>query len=245
MTKPAKPAPVPHHLSHQAKLVITLITGVMVLVASLFLWKLLSKKRESQGLTEMLALVENPGTTVVKLDAAKLRVLLEALLAKDAETKLQGIGKALTLAEATDGTDVDSRIAEFATKRAGLSLSAGEMLIGKVLRTRNQAVILPRMMEFAAATDKPTLVVSSLLAVRRMAGDAQFDTFLNFVTTTSNPDIRIAAEINIEEVLKKSRNLEGLTKKLTTAQESNIKPDVQKTLKRLINLSNSIKPQAR
>ena len=36
----------------------------------------------------------------------------------DSDTKLQGIAKALTLAEASDGTDVDTRIAEFVTKRA-------------------------------------------------------------------------------------------------------------------------------
>ena len=217
----------------------------MVLIAGGFLWKKVSHKREIQGLTELLALAESPGTTAVDINASKLRLVLESLLEKGADSKHQSIGKALILAHATDGTDVDSRIAEFATKSAGLSLSAREMLIGKVLRTRNQAVILPRMMEFAVASDKPTLVVSALLAVRQMSGDAQFDTFLNLITTTGNPDIRVAAEINIEEVLKKTRNLDGLTKQLKSAQESAIKPEIKKPLKRLLNMSNSIKPQAR
>ena len=243
--KAAKPKPIPHHISHKAKLVITVISGIMVLISSVFLWKLISHKREIQGIADMLVLAESPDTTVVKLDASKLRLLLESLLAKGTDVKLPSVGKALILAQATDGTDVDLSIAEFATKRTDLSLGAREMLIGKVLRTRNQAVILPRMMEFTVASDKPTLVVCALLAVRQMADDAQFETFLNLITTTSNLDIRTTVEINMEEILKKSRNPDGLIKQLKSAQESTIKPEIQKPLKRLLHLSQTIKPQAR
>jgi hypothetical protein len=49
----------------------------------------------------------------------------------------------------------------------------------------------------------------------------------------------------MEEILKKSRNPDGLIKQLKSAQESTIKPEIQKPLKRLLHLSQTIKPQAR
>jgi hypothetical protein len=203
---------------------------------------LIKEKREASRLTEMLVAAEASETTPVKINAAKLRLLLESLLEKDAETRRQSIAKVLILAQSTDGTDLDSRIADFAIKRPGLPLPTRELLIGKVLAKRNQTVILPSMLELASSSDQPTLVVCSLLAVRQSAGDESFSTFLNLVTSTRNNDIRTAAEINLEILLKKTRSIDPLKKQLETAKESNIKQDVQKTLKRLLDKCQSLKP---
>jgi hypothetical protein len=214
----------------------------MVIIAAGFLWKLINEKREASSLTEMLVAAEASETTPIKINAAKLRLLLESLLEKDAETRRQSIAKVLILAQATDGTDLDSRIADFAIKRPDLPLTTRELLIGKVLAKRNQTVILPSMLELASSSDQPTLVVCSLLAVRQSAGDESFSTFLNLVTSTRNNDIRTAAEINLEILLKKTRSIDPLKKQLETAKESNIKQDVQKTLKRLLDKCPSLTP---
>jgi hypothetical protein len=171
--------------------------------------------------------------------------VLAALLENDAESRRQSICKVLVLAEATDGTDVDMRIVEFLTQHPQLSLSTKEQLISKVLAPRSQAVIMPSMLEIATSSNEPTLVVSALLAVRQIAGDDQFDTFLNILTATSKSEIRNTAEINLEVILRKTRKLDAFSKQLQSAQESNIKPDIQKCLKRLLNVCRSIPAQTR
>jgi len=155
------------------------------------------------------------------------------------------IGKALTLAKSTDGTDVDERIAAFATKGPELSVRAKEILISEVLRTRNNPAIMPAMLDFAASSDDPALVVAALQAVRQMAGDGQFDRFLKLLESTDNNLIRDATEENIVEILRKTGNLADLTKQLKDAHESNVKPDIQRALQRLLSLAESIKPRAR
>jgi serine/threonine protein kinase len=244
--RPARPAAAAHHhVSKRQKLVFTLVFASLLATSSLFLWKMIRQKRDTQSLTEMLALVETPGTTTMKIDSAKLRFVLAALLENDADSRRPGICKVLTLAEATDGTDVDMRIVEFLTQHPQLSLSTKEQLISKVLAPRSQAVIMPSMLEIATSSNEPTLVVSALLAVRQIAGDDQFDTFLNILTATSKSEIRNTAEINLEVILRKTRKLDAFSKQLQSAQESNIKPDIQKCLKRLLNVCRSIPAQTR
>jgi serine/threonine protein kinase len=245
-THPVRPAAhAHHHVSKKQKLIFTLVFASLLATASLFLWKMIRQKRDTQGLTEMLALVETPGTTTMKIDNAKLRFVLAALLESGVDSRRQSICKVLILAEATDGTDVDMRIVEFLTQHPQLPLGTKEELISKVLAARNRPVILPRMLEIATNFDEPTLAISALLAVRQLAGDDQFDTFLNILTSTSKSDIRSAAEINLEVILRKTRKLDTFSKQLQSAQESNIKPDIQKALKRLQGVCRSIPPQTR
>jgi hypothetical protein len=76
-----------------------------------------------------------------------------------------------------------------------------------------------------------------------MTGDREFETFLKLIETTDNNLVREAAVINIEEILRKSDNVEDLAKQLKSAHASNIRPNIQIALKRLIDFSSSIKPQ--
>jgi hypothetical protein len=136
---------------------------------------------------------------------------------------------------------VDERVANFATKGPELSPAAREVLIGEVLRARNNPAIMPAMLECAASSDDPKLVVAALQAVRQTAGDDQFDFFLKLIETTNNNRIRDAAEENIVEILRKTGNLADLAQKLKAAHMSNVKPDIQRTLQRLLELADSIK----
>ena len=227
--------------SKSSKIVMGVVAAMLLVSAAFFGQKFFQIKREAGILSALLAESARPGATTVKIDAASLRVLLEAMVKPESEPAMQSIGKVLTLAEASDGTDVDARIADFAIKRADLSLGARETLLGSVLRTRNHPAVMPVIMEFAATSKDIALVTSALQAVRQMADDAQFNTFLQLIETTDDSEIRVAAELNIEEILRKSKNVDTLAKQLATARESTLKPDIQKTLRRLQSVCESLK----
>jgi serine/threonine protein kinase len=235
----------PFKLGKNAKIGIGVAAGILLLILGLFLMKLAGAKRDSQMLADLVAQAENASTTEVKVDQKSLRLLLEAMIRSESSSQLQGIGKALTLAKASDATDVDARIADFATKRPELPPEAKEILISEVLRTRNNPVIMPAMLQFAASSGDPALVVAALQSVRDMAGDAQFDTFLKLIETTNNNLIRDAAEQNIVEILKKTGDLKSLNAQLKAAQESSVKQDIQKTLQRLLSFCDSIRPRGK
>lgn len=245
MSPPSRPEQKPVQFSKGAKIGGAVVLAVLLALLGVLLMRLSQAKRDSRVLTDLLAAAESSDTSGVKLDAPKLRILLEAMAAKDGESKFQNIGKTLILAQATDGTDVDAQIAEFATTRPDVPVSAKEILIGQVLQERNQAAIMPAMLAFIASSNDPALVVSALQAIRKMAGDAQFNMLLRLIETTDNSEIRLAAELNIEEILRKSANVAELGKQLKTAHESTVKPEIQKTLQRLVTRSESIKPKSR
>jgi hypothetical protein len=241
----AQSAHPPLKRSKNAKIAMGIATGLLLASATLVGLKFMHLQREAGILTELLAQADRPGATAVEIDAATLRVLLEAMIKPESASKIQSISKALALAQASDGTDVDARIADFATKRPELSVAAKETLIGTVLRTRNHPAMMPVLLEFAAASKDAALVISALQAIRQMAGDAQFNTFLKLIETTDDENIRDTAALNIEVILKKSKNIPVLAKQLETARESALKPEIQKTLHRLMSVSESIKPQGR
>lgn len=224
-------------LAKKQKIAILIAGLVLLIVLSAGVVRLVLLKLHQQSLTEILAQAENPATAEIKISSSTLQLLLDTLAEKDADATFPGIGKALTLSQATDGVDIDGRIAAFATKRPDLPLNAREMLIGEVLQARNNSSVMPMMLEFAVTSKDPALVASALQAVRKMAGDEQFQTFLKLIESTDKSEIRDAAELNICEILKKSKNPKDLAKSLETAKQSTFKPEIKETLTRLLSFA--------
>ena len=230
-----KPKKKPIKLGNKAKMAITLSAAILLVAMAVAGLKLNQSRSDQRLVTDLLALAEQPATTTVKVNTVTLQMLLTALTKPAAASQLTGFGKLLTLAEATDATDVDLRIATFAAKNNELTPEARELLIGTVLRERHNPVIMPTMLEVAASANDPLVVVAALQALRQLAGDDQFAVFVRLIETTDKKEIRNAAELNIEEILRKTTRFEEFAKQLRTAHESNVKPEIQQPLKRLLN----------
>jgi len=246
--RPHPPAAHPNPLTKRqqsAKIAIVISAVVLLIVAAVGVLKWNSLRRDQQLLTEMVAQADLPDARPLPMTESTLKALLDAMLKETTAAGLQGIGKALILAAASDGTDVDLQIAAFATKRPDLPAAAADVLIGTVLQTRNRPAVLPMILDYATACKDPELVVSALQALRQMSGDAQFEPFLKLLETTDDSKVRVAAELNLEVILRKSRNRPALAQQLTTAHESNIQPEIQKALQRLQRVSETAKPSAK
>lgn len=242
---PVVPAKKPFKLGKGAKIGIAVAAAVVLAGAGFVVMKSGKAKREAALIEELAAQASKPGTTEISITGATLQSLLKSTINNESDAELQKIGGILAIAKATDGTDVDERVAAFATKGPELSTRAKEVLISEVLRPRNNKSILPVMLEFAASSSETALVVAALQSIRQMCDESQFPTFLSLVEKTTDNRIRDAAEQNIIEILKKASNLDDLSKQLKLAQESSVKSEVQQSLNRLIGFSQSIKPAGR
>jgi serine/threonine protein kinase len=241
VTAPKKP----FKLGKNAKIAIGVAVALVLAIGGLVFMKSGKSKRDAQIVTELAAEAEKPGTSEIKVNSATIQLLLRSTINNESDSELQKIGRVLSLAKATDGTDVDERIAAFATKGPEISVRAKEILISEALRIRNNPSILPSMMDLLGSSDSSALKIAALQAIRQMADDRQFDTFLQIVERTTDNPVRLAAEQNIVEILRKSGDVEGLAKKLKLSQESSVKSEVQQSLQRLIGFSSSIKPAGR
>ena len=241
-TRQAPPAKAIRRKSGGKQRTILMVLGVLVLVAmSTLVFKMGKSQLDKKTVNELVAQAEKSDGAKVNVTSSKLHLLLDALVHNDSDSQIEGIGKALTLADATDGTNVDDRICEFATKRTDLPLTVRELLIGQVLQTRNNPSIMPAMVELAATSKETEIITSALQAIRQMAGDDEFSPILKLLESNDINDVRVAAELNLEAIIRKSKKPADLAKKLTSARDSSVKPDVQKAIRRLITVSENIK----
>jgi DNA-binding NarL/FixJ family response regulator len=232
----------PVKLGKNARIALAVATGVLSIILVIVILKITGTKRNASLVEDFLGKAEVAGASTAPIDAATLDLTFKALIRDESETNVQRTCAALTIAKATDTTDVDSRILDFVTKKPQVSVKTREALIGRVLRARNNPVIMPAMMDMAFSNGDPVLVVAALQSIRQMMGDDHFGQLLQLVSSTTNNHIRDAAEANIAEILTKSRKRDDLVKRLTDAKDSSFKPDVQSVLKRLISLGKSLGP---
>lgn len=232
----------PFKLQKNAKIALTVVTGVLMLILGGVLLKITGTKRDASMVEDILSKAEVTGATQVPIDSKSLQLTLQSLIRDESDTNVQRTCAALAIAKSTDSSDVDTRIIEFVTKKPQVSVKTREALIGQVLRKRNNPVIMPAMLDLINSNSDPGLIVAALQSVRQMMGDQDFGKLLQIVSSTTDNHIRDAAEANLNEILVKTRNVDELIKQLTTAKESNFKPDVQRALKRLISLGKSRSP---
>ncbi len=231
----------PFKLGKGAKIAIAVILGVLLVFGGVALNRSNKANRETRIVEELMEKAESSAD--VEINRTSLLLILKATSTTESDTTLQKLGAALAQAKATDGTDVDTSIAEFVATSPKISARAKEILIGEVLSKRNNPVILPKMLEFVQSTDDPELVVAALQAIRPMVGDDYFPKFLQLIMATNNDRIRDATERIIEQIMRKSTKLDEMYKQLTSAHESNFKPEIQRCLKRLLSLAEQLKAQ--
>jgi serine/threonine protein kinase len=230
-------------LGKKAKIGIGVALAISAVILSGIFLKLSREKRERENISALATLAEAPGTTEIAVTNTILQQILKSVATSTSDAEVRKLGRALTLAKASDGTDVDERIATFATKGPELLPATREVLISEVLRERNNPAIMPAMLEFASSTDDPALIVAALQAIRQTAGDAQLHSFLKIISSSPHERVRDAATLNIEDILKRTDNPAGLLKELKSTQESTFKPELQRALQRLISFGENVRPR--
>lgn len=220
-------------LSNAAKTMIAAVLGILVVLLG---WTLMNRSAQNSRTKQYNRLITEAAkgdATEIPVNKLQLEILLDAAANTGVVEQRQTIYKALLLSKATDGTDVDGRIAEFATNREMLP-DVREILIRDVLRMRKSPTVVPTLMSFARTTKDTRAAVAALQAVRFMAGDEQFDSFLDVVMTSSQPEVRKAAEETLAEIIKKTKNRTDLTTKITTSYENSVDNEARHALLRLL-----------
>ncbi|MFZ9938449.1 MAG: hypothetical protein ACO3JG_15535, partial [Luteolibacter sp.] len=236
----AATAPFPMMPKHKQKLsnaTKTTIAAMLALLAVLLAWFLLDRSRENRLTAiynEKIKIAADPTTTELPVNAESLQLLLDAATNTGMVEARNTVYQALYLAKATDGTDIDARIAEFATTREMLP-DVRDVLIRDVLRRRKNPAIVPTLLAYASRPGlEPRNAVAALQAVRHMAGDEQFEQFLAVVQATDHHEVRKAAEDTTAEIIKRSSRRESLTDRLIDAYEGATSDVVRHSLLRLL-----------
>jgi hypothetical protein len=195
-------------LSNSSKTAIAAILAVLVILLGWFLLDKSGKNRETKLYNEMILEAAKGDATEVPVNSLKLELLLKAATNTGVVEARQTVYKALFLAKATDGTDVDALIA-YASR----------------------------------STEDPRSAVAALQAVRFMAGDEQFDKFLEVIEATKNDEVRKAAEETLAQIIKKAPGRANFANRLATAYEGSVDEAVRHSLLRLLGRCGGTKAQ--
>ncbi len=219
----------------KAAIAVTIISLVLVcLIAGYAIVRKTSNNSEAALYNEMITYAEKGDATELPVDEEKLEILLRNAVSTGANKNRNVLFKALTLAKATDGTNVDQKIAEFATTREIIP-DVRVVLIRDVLRKRNNPEVIDTLLNFAGETSDTEAAIAALEATRFMASDEHFASFLATIQSTTNQKIRKAAELSAAEIIKDSSDKPRLGGIVATAYESAINDEIRHTMLRLLS----------
>jgi serine/threonine protein kinase len=219
-------------LGKKEKTMISAVLGVAVLIFLIFLMKMGGKK-DTQVLVQLLAEAGQADATQLMVDRAKLNALLETTAgATDPQRTL--VLRALSLAKASDATDVDGIITEFAVGEAALTSETRENLFREVLRKRRNPASVPALLAFANSTKEPRLAAAALDAVRFTANEDHLPVFIEIITTTFSAETRKAAEESLAELIRRSKLPSAIRNPLLAAYKANKTAEIRHCLLRLL-----------
>lgn len=227
-------------LSNAAK---TMIAAVLGLVTVLLIWTLMERSaqnRRTLAYNRMVTAAADPKTTEIPVTKIDFDILLDAAVSTAVVENRTAIYQALVFAKATDSTDIDASIVEYATTRDMLP-DVREILIRDVLFKRKNPSVVPVLLAYTKSTTDTRTAVAALQAVRFMAGEAHIDAFLELIVGSSPPGVRKAAEDALVEVIKKSPIRNQLAGRFTTAYGNKLNPEARQSVLRLLGRCGSPK----
>jgi len=216
------------------RLVAIAVTTILVLgVGGFSLSNQIKKSKESQRLSKMLVEAGAGTATEFDLSASDLTYFLDVSANADTDEKQKNAFTVLALAKPNDGTNLDAKIAEFATTSTQLLPEVREAMILAVLAKRMSSSAVGPLLEFARSTKDPGSAIAALQAIRTTAGDEQFDALLSIVQFHPSDDFRKAAEEALAGILRKSSKRSEFSKTISQAIESTKSPKIRESLGRL------------
>lgn len=215
--RPYVPTHIPKKSGNGLKIAIVAGSLVVIAVVGFLLSNRIKQSRASQRFQVMLVEAATDGTTEIPMTGAEFNRFLDLAANADSEEKQQNIFKALALAKASDGSDIDASLTEFATTSTQMLPEVREAMIREVLAKRANTSMAPALLEFARTSPDGRSALAVMQILRTAAGDAQFESLLTVIQFSPNAELRTAAEDVATAILKKSGNRGDLAKLVAKA----------------------------
>ncbi|MCU0797857.1 MAG: protein kinase [Akkermansiaceae bacterium] len=222
-------------MSNAAKGLIAGILTLLVIVLVMVFVQMSGKSNRNERYNALVKIAGDPAATEVPVNREDLEILLDGTRAGSNRGR-ETVYKALSIATATDGTDIDGRIVEFATKEI-LPDDIRTSLLSRVLLKRASPAIVTPLLEFARETDNEAAAAAAIKAVTSVASDDEFDDLIDVIQFSPSAGIRKAAEDAAAEMISKSEKKEQYSTALADAVKGAVNDDNRRTMIRLIGRS--------
>lgn len=219
-------------LSNGAKVAIAAVLAVLVLLLGMLLLSRLSSNKKNKEFNSLVAQTKQTGITEIAVTKAQLELLLGAAISLESNKERPAVYTCIYLAKATDGTDVDAVLADFATTRD--MTDDIRVNLFEILARRGNPASVATMLNYAKSTSRVACATAAITNAKSMAKDEHFAEFLDVVQSTPDPNIRRAAEGTAGEILKKSAAAATFADAIVSAYEKQHNADIRHCLLRLM-----------
>jgi serine/threonine protein kinase len=220
-------------LSSAAKAMLATAMSILILIMGWVLMERMKQNRVAETLNRLVLKASSSNATELPITKSDLDLLLASASNVGFNKHRASIYKALLIAKATDGTEIDNTIANYVIGREMLA-EVRETLIRDVLRMRKNPQVVSTLLNYATTTQDARSTISSLQAVRFMVEDKHFEAIVRIMLSTSNPDVRKAAEDTANEIIEKSPNRTKLADSLSAQYGTALNSDIRYSLLRLL-----------
>ncbi|GAA5481380.1 serine/threonine-protein kinase [Haloferula sargassicola] len=203
------PRPVPRKkkkgLSMAAKSVLAIALTILVAIAAMVVVQKTRSNAVNKRYNELITQAADKSVKSLNVTSSDLDLLLNATRLGTNESR-ETVYRGLSIARSSDGTDVDARIAEFATTEPLPQDIRGHLLTRVMVARKDASSAIPVLMRAVRKADDPATAAAALKAIAGIGADRQIPEILDVLATTSNDALRRAAENTAAQVIDRSDN---------------------------------------
>jgi serine/threonine protein kinase len=225
--------PVKKGLGNGAKAAIAAVLGVIVIIVGFMIAAKSGAGKATEKYNRIVKEAADPAAKEVMVSGEELGILLSSVANPGSNTQRETIYKALYLAKASDGTDIDDVIVETAT-RAEMNASIRQNLLERVVGQRKNPSVVPKLLTFARNSNDAAGARAALQAVSTLGGDDNFAELLDVIQFTADSGVRQAAEACAGQIITKSAKKSDFAATLATAFAAATNDDTRHALLRLL-----------
>lgn len=220
-------------LGNGAKAAIAAVLGVLVIFVAYLIMSKASAGKATDKYNRIVKEAADPAAKEVMVTGEELGILLTSVATPGSNAQRETIYKALFLAKASDGTDIDNVIVETAT-RQDMNPSIRQALLARVVGQRKNPAVVPKLLAFARTSTDAAGARAALEAVSSLGGDDHFAELLDVIQFTSDSGVRQAAEACAGQIISKSAKKSEFAATLATAHAAATSDDTRHALLRLL-----------
>jgi len=206
-------------LSSGAKTALVVVLSLSVIFVGWFIVSKMGSNKATKRFNDMIKLAADDNAKELSVNKEDFKLLMEAADNPGRAENREVISKAIFLAKASDGTDLDTMLVEFVTKQA-MAPDIRKNLIAHVVRKRNNPLVVPLLMTYCRTTSDPMAAIAAIEACRFMAGEKEVPKYVDIIEFNDNGAIRQAVEENLVEILGKSTNREAVGERILASQHT-------------------------
>ncbi|MFP6895582.1 MAG: protein kinase [Roseibacillus sp.] len=206
-------------ISTAVKMTIAAVLVVAIIFVGIVVIGKSGQNKKTARLNALLAQVEDANAKDLPTTADDAEILLNAGISLNQTSKREAIYQRLLIAK-SDGTDLDSFIAEYASNEDNKMSADIRIKLFQVIQGRRGASSLEHLIMHARNARLPETATAALKAAQKLATDKDVPALLKIIQFTSHEDVRQSAKHTVSSLAARSESRETLGDALMSAFEN-------------------------